>query len=632
MFKSIFTDELSLDLPKVIPFLKDWGLSHCDLRGRIFQRPVEGLSDEQLFEVKKLLDVNGIKVGCLQSSLAKVHLPDKERLAEEMHKLERLIRASEILGCRLVRSFFFWQPPNGQQEKLGELAVRPDVLSTVMEIFLPFAEKAKKAGLVLALENCGCTKEECFAMLDALDVPGWGFAWDPKNTWMADKEERERDFSAYIKRLAKRTICIHVKSIGTISDDNGKAELIPYEKIFEACIAEGFCGPVSVETHNYDKSISDPEACRRILDVINRAWPSAASGAQQEKSVIDGDAIKRPWENNPVTFAVIGLGMGHNRALEIKKTSGIKLSGVCDIDEERAKRTSAACNVPYVTDMQRYLDDPAIEAVMIMNETGRHAELACRALEAGKHVLLTKPMDMTVTACRRMIDLAERHRRLLAVDFCRRVRPSVQSLRKAVSDKYFGRELSANVSLRVHRDDEYFKERGGWRGTRDLDGGVLSNQMVHHLDELIYCFGMPDRVRCDVFRQNHDIEMEDLGIAVWEYASGMIVNVYATTCYPQETWYYQMEIHGTEGGYIHREGGPLSQPETKWFRGKSWSDNAPETVYCEWLNSMDNFAAALRGDASLLTTAEDGCRTVKIINAMYESAYGKHGEWVEVVK
>ena len=437
MFKSIFTDELGLDLPKAIPFLKEWGLTHCDLRGRIFQRPLEKLSDADLYEVRALLDREGLKVGCLQSSLGKVHLPDSVVLAEEAHKLERLIRASEILDCKLLRSFFFWQPPNGQQEKLGELAVRPDVLSKVMDLFLPFADRARKAGLILAFENCGCTKEECFTMLDALDVPGWGFAWDPKNTWMADKEERGRDFNAYIKRLAERAICVHVKSIGTISDDEGRAELIPYDRIFEACVAEGFDGPVSIETHNYDQGISHPEACRRVLEVINRAWPGAAAGAQQEKCDIDAENLRRPWADNPVRFAVVGLGMGHNRALEITKTSGLKLVGVCDIDRERAERTSAACAVPYETNMQVYLDDPQVEAVMVMNETGRHAELVCRALEKGKHVLVTKPMDMTVEACSRMIRIAERKKLLLAVDFCRRVRPSVQSLRKALAENYF---------------------------------------------------------------------------------------------------------------------------------------------------------------------------------------------------
>ncbi len=217
MILSIFTDETGLDLEKAIPLVRSWGLHYVDLRSRIFQRPLEKLTDRQLEEVKKLLDDNGLQVACLQSSLGKVHLPDKERLKEEAEKLDRLIAASQILDCNLVRSFFFWQPPDGQEKAgIGELAVRPDVLAQVMELFRPFAEKARRAGLIFAFENCGCIKEECFKMIDALEIPGWGFAWDPKNSWMHDKAEREKDPEAYFRKIAKRTNCVHVKSTGSI--------------------------------------------------------------------------------------------------------------------------------------------------------------------------------------------------------------------------------------------------------------------------------------------------------------------------------------------------------------------------------------------------------------------------------
>ena len=631
MYKSIFTDELSLDFEKTIPYLKEWGLTHCDLRGQIFQLPFESLSDEQLFEVKELLSKNGLELGCLQSSLAKVHLPDKERLDQEMHKLDRIIRASEILNCKMVRTFFFWQPPNGQEKiGVGDFAVRPDVQAQVMELFLPFAEKAKEAGIIFAFENCGCTKEECFKMIDLLDVPGWGFAWDPKNSWMHDKEERNKDIDSYLQKMAKRTNCVHVKSIGTISDDNGNAEYIPYDKIFEALMEESFDGPVSIETHNYDTSITNTEACKQVLDVIKKAWPSAAPAAQQEKSSITYETIKREWANDPVRFGVVGLGMGNVRSAEMMKTSGIKLIQVCDVRMDRCKRTSEALKVPYIQDINEMLANPEIEAVMVMNESGYHSKLVIPALEAGKHVLVTKPMEMALDKCDNMIKTAKKHDRLFAVDFCRRLRPSVQSLKAAVANNFLGRPLSASVQLRVRRDMNYFNADGGWRGTRELDGGVLSNQTVHHLDEIIYTFGMPNEVRCNAWTQNHDIEMEDLGIATWKYDSGFVVNIYATTCFPQESWYYQLECHGTEGAYIHREGGIESNPINKYFRNGEWTDQFPYPAECQWINSMDNFAEVIRKGGNLLATPQEGRDAVKMILSMYESAYDRNGEWVRL--
>lgn len=624
MFKSIFSDELGLDFTKAIPYFKEWGLRHCDFRGRIFQKPIEDLTATQLREVRRILDDNGFKTGCIQSSLAKAHLPAAERMEVEKRKLEGIIRASEILECNLVRSFFFWQPP---VEELGDMAIRPDVFQKVMDAFLPFAEKAKAAGLRLAFENCGCTSAECFALLDALDIEGWGFAWDPKNHWLRDKAERERDLEAYLLRHAKRAICLHVKSIGTIPEFS--EELIPYKRIFEICEALGLKGPVSVETHNQDKTQSDIEISHRVLKAVDAAWPAAASGAQQESVSISASNAVRAWAGDPLRFAVVGLGMGHNRAIEISKTPGVKLVSVCDLVDERARRTAEACGVPGVSDFQKQLDDPSVEAVFILNETGRHHELACRALEAGKHVLLTKPMDITLSACDKMIALAKRKNRVLAVDFCRRVRPSVLSLKRTVESGWMGRLLSGSVSLRLFRDMDYFKANGGWRGTKALDGGVLCNQNIHHTDEMVFCLGVPEKVRCDVWRQSHDIEMEDLGCAVWQYASGLVLTIYATTSFPQSTWYYQYELHGAEGVCIHREGGPLSAPEDRCYKTE-WKTGFPERVESPWLNSMDNFAAALRTGAPLLCSAEDARRTQSVLVAMYESAYERQGAWTDV--
>lgn len=628
MILSIFTDETGLDLEKAIPLVRSWGLHYVDLRSRIFQRPLEKLTDRQLEEVKKLLDDNGLQVACLQSSLGKVHLPDKERLKEEAEKLDRLIAASQILDCNLVRSFFFWQPPDGQEKAgIGELAVRPDVLAQVMELFLPFAEKARRAGLIFAFENCGCTKEECFKMIDALEIPGWGFAWDPKNSWMHDKAEREKDPEAYFKKIAKRTNCVHVKSTGSIwFADN--FDPIPYEKIFRTLEEAGFNGPVSLETHNFNPELTNAEACEQVLEVVRKAWPAAAAGAQQESCSVSAATVVRSYVADPVRFGVVGLGMGHNRATEMAGTPGIRLMQVCDRLEDRRKRTSEALHVPAVADFSEMLNNPEIEAVMVMNETGRHAELAIQALQAGKHVLVTKPMEMSVAACDRMIALAAEKHLLLALDHCRRLRPSVQSLKAAQDAGFFGRPLSASVTLKVNRTMDYFRENGGWRGTRKLDGGVLSNQTIHHLDELLFVFGMPEAVRCDAWTQTHEIEMEDLGLAVWKYANGMIVNICATTSYPQSSWYYQMEAHGTNGAYIHREGGAQQTPESLYFLNNSWTKSAPYPRECAWLNSMDNFASALRCGTPLLTTPQEGRNAVLLINAMYESAYEKNGEWV----
>ena len=628
MYISIFTDELKLDIEQAVAVAKEWGLKAVDLRGMMFQKPIEKLTDEELVKLKALLDGAGLKVGCIESSFGKIHLPSGEKLEEQAAKLDGVIRASKALGCNLVRSFFFWQPPNGQEgEEIGELAVRPDVLAQVMELFVPFAKKAHDAGLRLAFENCGCTKEECFTMLDALGYPEFGFAWDPKNSWMHDKAEREADLAKYLKKMAKRAICVHVKSTG-LTWFEGNFDKVPYTEVFKALEDASYDGPVSIETHNFDKDIDGVEASKRVLEVIKTAWPTAAQGAQQESCSLDATTLVRPYADNPVRFGVVGLGMGHVRSREILQTSGLKLVQVCDLLEDRCKRTSDELHVPATKDYDELLANPELEAVMVMVETGHHIDLAMKALKAGKHVLVTKPMDMKVDRCEEAMAYAKEHGLVIAVDHCRRVRPSILSLKAAQENGYFGRPLSASVTLKVNRTMNYFHANGGWRGTRALDGGVLSNQTIHHLDELLFVFGKPKAVRCDTWTQTHEIEMEDLGLAVWYYANGMIVNIYATTSYPQSSWYYQMEIHGTEGAYIHREGGPMEKPQTVYLVGGKWTEQAPFPRESEWLNTMDAFGSHLRCGTPLLTTPEEGRNAVRLIEAMYESALEKGGAWV----
>ncbi|PIY39738.1 MAG: hypothetical protein COZ06_29195, partial [Armatimonadetes bacterium CG_4_10_14_3_um_filter_66_18] len=463
MFPSIFTDELGIDLVEGIPHLKSWELQAVDLRGRVFGKAAESLAPEKLPDLRKLLTDNDMRVGCLQSSLAKVHLPNARRQAAEAEKLEGIIRAADALDCRLVRSFFYWQPP---PELEGELAVRPDEQQRVADMFGPLAERAKGAGLVLAFENCGVTPEEVFTMLDLFDVPTWGLAWDVCNSW--DSDERRADEDAYIARMVKRALCVHVKAKKAV--EGTADELIPYDKVLQLCDNAGVQGSVAAETHNPDRSVSNVEMSRRVVEVIQKAWPTAAPGGRGEKRK-SAKGVARPWEREPVGFAVVGLGMGHSRAKQITTTPGTELIGVADLVAERAQRTGEALGVSHTTDFRELLDNEAVEVVMVMTETGNHAEVALQALEAGKHVLTTKPMETSVEKCDAMIRKADDQGRLLAVDFDRRNTVGVLTLKKAVADGAFGKLLAGSFTLKILRAMDYFNANGGWRGTRKLDGG-----------------------------------------------------------------------------------------------------------------------------------------------------------------
>ncbi|MDP6040949.1 MAG: TIM barrel protein, partial [Candidatus Latescibacteria bacterium] len=288
---SIFTDELGIDITRAVPVIKSWGLDTVDLRGRIYGKSFETLDAQQLQNLKKLLDDHGMQVGCLQSSLAKSHQPDAEVRKAEAEKLEGIIRAADALDCRRVRSFFFWQK---YQEGQGSMAVQPDQLQKTADMFAPLADRAKEAELIFAFENCGTTPDEVFAMLDVLDMPEWGLAWDPHNDW--GYEARKQDEDGYIRRLIARSTMLHIKAryaVEGLSD-----ELIPYDRILEAFLARGLVGPVSVETHNPDRAVSNEEMSKRTVLAMQRAWPAAAQGGVVARK--SGRGLQRPWHDDPV--------------------------------------------------------------------------------------------------------------------------------------------------------------------------------------------------------------------------------------------------------------------------------------------------------------------------------------------
>jgi len=240
-------------------------------------------------------------------------------------------------------------------------------------------------------------------------------------------------------------------------------------------------------------------------------------------------------------------------------------------------------------------------------------------------------MDATLAACDAMVRKAEEKGLLLAVDFGRRFQADLVSLQQTIAAGRFGRLFSASFELKILRDMAYFRENNGWRGTRRWDGGgVLSNQSIHHIDEFAFALGIPQRTRCILRTQDHDIEAEDYGTAIWEYDSGLVVTFTGTTCYPQKTWFARFEITGDQGAYFRVEGGPFGEPMERWFADGAWADKSPLLCEPAWLNAADNMAAALRIGAPLTCSGREGRRTQSILDAMYRSAYEADGGWIEV--
>ena len=326
---------------------------------------------------------------------------------------------------------------------------------------------------------------------------------------------------------------------------------------------------------------------------------------------------------NDVRWAIVGLGMGRGRAKTIAETAGSQLSAVCDINEALAREVSEELQCRYYTGFDDLLKDDDIEVVFTLTPSGLHTEQCIAALEAGKHAVTTKPMDVSTAKCTSAIAKAKQTGKVLAVDFGFRYSDTSYLIRETIDRGMLGKLILGEARLKWYRSQDYY-DAGGWRGTWEMDGGgSLANQTVHYLDLLLWFMGKPKRVqaRCGVF--THSIETEDLGMAMIEFESGAFGAVLGTTTYPQNA-YSGIEIHGERGGLVSLE-------ELKWFfRDPDDEKKLPGDFSVKYphKNIVEDMNSAIRNGTSPLCDGEEGMKSVAFLEALYTSA--REGTSVEM--
>jgi predicted dehydrogenase len=329
-----------------------------------------------------------------------------------------------------------------------------------------------------------------------------------------------------------------------------------------------------------------------------------------------------------VGFCIVGLGMGVERAQQLMQTEGAKLAHIVDVNRDRAQEISERLGgVRWSTDLREALKDDAVEAVQVMTPSGTHAEIAIESLRAGKLTIVTKPLDVTLERCDLILDEARKTGTPLACDFQERYRVENQTLKRAADEGLLGKLLLGEARLKWYRDKSYFDHGSKWRGTWKMDGGgALTNQAIHVIDLLCWVMGRPSKVIGRTYRQHHNIEVEDLGMAMLEFPGGAAGTILGTTTYPKGT-YWGIEVHGTEGA-AHSSIGQGAE----WRFLDAFADRRQQLkpLY-PYRHIFDDVVSALRHGTPLACRGEQGRTVVEVISAIYESARNG-GEPVEVAK
>ncbi|MDG1279349.1 MAG: Gfo/Idh/MocA family oxidoreductase [Algoriphagus sp.] len=264
---------------------------------------------------------------------------------------------------------------------------------------------------------------------------------------------------------------------------------------------------------------------------------------------------------------IIGTGaIAGIHAAAIKSINNAELVAVCSSTPDRAQEAEARFGVKGYSDITTFLAHPDLEVVCICTASGRHLEPALAAAKAGKHLIIEKPIEVTLDRADQLINACQTQGVKLAIIFQNRFSSDYKKLKSSVDTGLFGRLLMGNAYVNWFRNKEYYS-KSDWKGTIEEDGGgAFINQGIHTIDLLLDLMGEVSEVFGKVQTAYHQIEGEDLGAALVTFKSGAIGNITsATALYPGLP--ERIEIFGSEGSAI-LEGGKITHWKIKGEESK----------------------------------------------------------------
>jgi UDP-N-acetyl-2-amino-2-deoxyglucuronate dehydrogenase len=253
-------------------------------------------------------------------------------------------------------------------------------------------------------------------------------------------------------------------------------------------------------------------------------------------------------------FGIVGCGMissFHARA--IADVRGANLVACFDTREPAAEKFAAEYGCKAYTDLDAMLADPKVSIITIATPSGAHMEPAVAAAKAGKHVIVEKPLEITLKRCDAIIQACKKGRVQLGAIFPSRFHDSSVKLKQAIDAGRFGRLTLGDAYVKWYRTQQYY-DSGAWRGTWALDGGgALMNQAIHSVDLLTWLMGPVIEIQANAATLAHvRIEVEDAVVATLRFANGALGVLEATTAaYPG--YLKRIEIHGSEGSALLEE-------------------------------------------------------------------------------
>lgn len=333
-------------------------------------------------------------------------------------------------------------------------------------------------------------------------------------------------------------------------------------------------------------------------------------------------------------YALIGCGRIAANHVKAATNNALDFVAMCDVDESKFDVMLDKADVGRFEETARYTDyrqmladHPEIELVAIATESGEHARIALDCIDAGKHVIIEKPIAMSIEDADEIIRRSQDADVKVSACHQNRFNVAVQRMREALEQGRFGRLSHGSINVRWNRNKAYY-DQAPWRGTWEQDGGCLMNQCIHGIDLLRWMMG--DRAT-EVFaatrqRQHDYLEAEDVGVGVVKFANGAVGTIEGTTnVYPrnlEET----LSVFGEMG--TAKLGGTSCNNIDVWtFDDEREEDadsaglkEATSNVYGNGHTALyADMIASIRGDRAPYVDAVAGRNALEIVLAMYKS-------------
>ncbi len=325
-----------------------------------------------------------------------------------------------------------------------------------------------------------------------------------------------------------------------------------------------------------------------------------------------------------IKFAILGCGRISARHVDalIENKEEAELLAVYDIEEELAidkknqyESEVGNSSVKVYKDYEEFLKDKNIDVVTIATISGYHAKQAIDCINNDKHVLIEKPMALSIEDADKIIELGKKKNKKIAVACQRRFNPVIKRLKQVIDDGGFGRLIHGTARILWSRDNNYYKQ-ANWRGTKALDGGTLMNQCIHSIDLLQWMLGEEiERVHSETDTFIRDIETEDFGALLIRFKNGAVGIVEGSVCIYPKNLEESLSIFGEKGTVVlvgDRIKTWLFEDEKDFGTIDTDDDNLGHISLYKDLIDTINY------DREPLVNGEEGKKAIEIILKAYE--------------